>query len=486
MKNKNKDLSFLGGMFKSGKPTAVNGSRIFMLLFITVAFFFSPVAKAQVTNMYPQFTIKTNSIERIISNDNVVIISSPSGFEIIDGKIQPTGTNTCFFDTVSRKALPGPDELKNSSQLWLFDSKLFYIVDSTQIWSYDLGTKNSNLCFTANDRIINFWNMPGNRLLVNARSGGTTSVGEGPVPVSTTRLSIVNYNDGSVVNITDAPYIFQAFACGEKIVYLEGPKWFGPYPGQFKTTIYDPSTGETFSRSDFIANYLSIPVSDSTFLMRNEYAGPNIVSLVNVNDPRNIPGDTFFREDILDVGVAGWAPPVIPSGNNLLWSSIPYLPNREVQFSKIKNLKTGVVYEAPDEEVWVYNIDDFSVKNLGGFFDPELNKPVYSVFSLGDKYCQIMNNRFVVSKLYGKTTGVKNTTIVGLSVYPNPTSDGAINLTMPSAGKIEVYSITGQLRFSQNLEAGGTRVQNIAVLPGTSYIRVTIGNQSQTFTVLSQ
>lgn len=490
MKNKNKVLVLLGGMSKLAKPTAVNGSRIMMLLLFTVAFFFS--VNAQYTKMYEQFKIMPNRFQNLF-NDTVgkrLILTDHVGFKTLNNQDLLPGSNVVFFDKATGKAMLAPDPLKNAKHVYLYDNKLFYIKDSVKVFSYDLATSTVKLCAVANDRIINFWCMPNSRLLINARSGGNSTIGSGPETATATRLAIFDYEHQTVQNISDNPYIFQAFACGDWIVYQESGYWFGK-KGADKISIQNIHTGKTFYRTDVYILYRAIPVSDSTFLMwyYPQTGGGSKIAKVNVLDVRNT-GDIFYRDDVLNMGSGGWAPPVAGNDSDPV-SPIPYFIDGQWCNGDFpyRNIKTNEeIYPATDE-IWFWDLATLRPYLAGKFVDTVTNMPIGNVFNVDNRYVTFgWLSRFITTELYGpkQTTGVSTTAIAGLSVYPNPTSDGAINLNMPRAGKIEVYSISGQLQFSQNLEAGGKRVQNVFTLPGVYYIKVTIGNQVQTFKVLSQ
>lgn len=480
MENKNKDLSFFAGMAKLDKPTSVKGSRILMLLLVTVAFFVP--AYSQVIPMYTEFECKKEGGAARIINDKIhdrLIFFAHKGYSTLNGKALPSGSNVIFFDKKTGKT-SFVSSLTNAKHVYPFEGKLFFIKDSTQIWSYDLDDGATALCFTANDRIINFWNMGNDQILVNARSGGTVYIAGKTMPSNANRLAIVNYVRDTIVNITNQPYIFQAFTCGDWVVYLEGPKWFG-YSGRFRTTIYNYKTGLSCSRSDFTANFLAIPRNDSTFLMWNDYPGSTKISLVNVNSSKNVAGDTFFKDDIFDMGVGGWAPPIV--GNELDPASpIPYFQDNiwcrgDVEY---KNLKTGQEIYPSQNEIWFWNLNTFEATYAGTFKDSANDMFIGGIENIGDRYVMFGLKGFLTTKLFRATTGIKNTQIAGLVVYPNPTT-GNVNVSMPQSGFIEAYSVTGQLTFSQKALVEDTRVPTI---PGLNIIRVTIGNQTQTFRVL--
>jgi hypothetical protein len=126
------------------------------------------------------------------------------------------------------------------------------------------------------------------------------------------------------------------------------------------------------------------------------------------------------------------------------------------------------------------NVNTFDTSYFGTFVDTIMNGEITGGLKFDNRFITATDRLFYTSKLYGQTSGVNGVKISGLSVYPNP-AVGTVNVSLPKAGKIEVYSVTGALRLSQQYEAGNAQV---TTLPGVNIIKVAIGNQVQTFQVL--
>ena len=484
--NKNNKSLGLGTRFQNLTLATVNGYCKFFLLpfaLMVVLFLTNISVKAQGEDtpkaMYRQFQAKSEQFDKLFNDDihDRLILTYHKDVTILDGKDQDVGVRVLFMDKSLGKPEVGPAELTGAKHIYLYENKLFYIIDKVNIYYYDLASKQARLIYQANDRIINFYNMPGNRVLINALNG-SPSLTE---PVS--RLSVYNYETQESVNVTDNPNIYQAFSVGNKVVYLESSFWFATSGITFRANVYDLATGKTYSRSDFNVLGSGNATSDSTFILRFEPAGggANIWAVVNVN--LDLHDATFSMFNMLEGGGLGIVP--IAGGEKDPMSSTMYFMNNEIVLDGgcyNKNLKTGFVPKRDVGEIWSMNLSKFSENYVGKFQDAITQRTIYGGYQLDNRFVSAGSDWFLTSKLYG-TIGIKNQVLHGVSVYPNPTTKGFITINTPEPASIEVYSVTGQMTFSQKASFENTQVM---ILPGVNILKVTINGQTQTIKVMGK
>ena len=483
MKTNNKSLG-LGTRFQNLTLATVNGyGKTFLLSFtMTVLFLINSLSVSAQGNdsakpMYRQFVAK-GQFDKLFNDTarNQLILTYHTDVAL-NGNLS-TGEHLVFMDKATGKASLGPKEFVDVRHIYMYDNKLFFLSKTAgqlvNINYYDLVTKQARLIYQAYGQIINFYNMSNNRILVNAMSGSTG------LTENTSRLAIVDYETQETINITDAPNIYQAFSVGNKIVYFESSFWFGTSGVMWRANVYDLTTGKTYSRTDFNGLGLGIPTSDSTFLFGfgPPAGGLNRLALVNVNS--DLQGLMFNKEDLFD-GLGIGVPPIV-GGNQDPKSSILYFMNNERLADGQgynKNLKTGFVPKRDVGEIWSMNLSKFSENYVGKFQDAITQRTIYGGYQLDNRFVSAGSDWFLTSKLYG-TIGIKNQVLHGVSVYPNPTTKGFITINTPEPASIEVYSITGQVIFSQNV-TGDTQ---IPIQPGLNILKVTIDDQTQIFKIV--
>lgn len=486
MKTTTKSLGHLA-IANTSKLTAVKGYRNFLLPFtlMVVLFFiniFSVNAQGgEPTAMLRQFTATSKGFDKLFNDElhKMLIVTYHADVTTLDGKDLLPGTKVITVNKLTGERLTGPEVLRNAKHIFMYDNKLFYIKDTVKLYSYDLTTSENKFLLQANDRIINFYNMPGNRMLVNARTGGLISMPNAVTTGDVYRLAIYNYETGVVTNITNVPNIYQAFSVGNKVVYLESRFWFNTQTGPvFRVSVYDMYTGNTYSHTDYNVLGSANPTSDSTFVLRYEPAGggPVVLSVVNVD--KDIHDATFDAEPILE-GVSLYAPP-IAAGATDPYSPILHFVNNEAGVYYTKNLKTGQVNNRTDEEIWLMNLSTFTEKYVGTFKDALTDRPIYGGVSIDGRFVSAGSIGLLTTKLYGETESVSNITIPGVKVYPNPATTGFTSVDVPANADIEVYSALGQLTFSQRVFSN----TQIPVSTGVNIVKITIGNLTQTVKVI--
>jgi len=482
--NKNNKSLGLGTRFQNLTLATVNGYCKFFLLpfaLMVVLFLTNISVKAQGNDsakpMFRQFQAKSEQFDKLFDDDlhDRLILTYHKDVTILDGNDMDPGVRVLFMDKSLGKPSVGPAELTNAKHIYLYENKLFFIIDFVNLYYYDLASKQARLIYQANEQIINFYNMSGNRILVNAKSGSASFTD----PIS--KLSVYNYETGETVNISDMPNIYQAFSVGNKIVYFESSFWFGTSGVMWRANVYDLATGNTYSRTDFNGLGLGIPTSDSTFLFGFGPAGggSDRLSVVNVN--KDLYGSTFIKDDVFEV--LGFTAPPIAGGDKDPKSPTRYFMNNEEVGAVVwkKNLKTNEVNTRPGDEVWSMNLSTFKLTFIGKYYDYVRNTVVDAGRIVDGRFISI-GDWMLTSQLYG-TIGIQTALLSGLSVYPNPSSKGYVTVNLPGDGQIEVYSVTGQMTFSQKVSFENTQVM---ILPGVNILKVTVGNQTQTFKVMGK
>lgn len=409
------------------------------------------------------------------------------GITTLNGKDITPGGNVMFYDTVARKAVI-VEALRYAKHVTKYENKLFYVLDTVNVYSYDLTTGVVEFLLKANDQIINFSVEADGKILVNAKSEGSSSL---PYAIgSVSRVAIFNTKDSNIENITNAANVYQAVIIGNTVVYAESAYWFNT-PGTgpaFRLNIYDRATGKTYSRTDFNALGLFIKTSDSTFLITYDPVGGGASRLSLVNTNKDLHDGTFDKEDVLELAMF-LAPPIVgTNGLDNPMSPEKYFMNSEVVFSGewyVKNLRTGIEVNRASDETYVMNLSTFEEKYVGKIANPW---PL-ARFNFANRVDGriIMFDPFkgtpYTNKVYGaSTSSVKNTKIAGLSVYPNPAVDGFVTIDVPANADVEVYSVTGQLTFSQKVFSG----TQIPVNSGINIVKVKIDNSVQTVKVIGR
>lgn len=490
MKTNTNHFDFVVIATKSKLLATVNSCRkILSLLPITLAVLFSlksiDVMAQNATPMFSQFSASSKQFDKLFNDEknNQLILTYHKDITVFNGQDVTPGAKIIFMNKLTGIATIGPEVMRNAKHIYMYDNKLFYIIDSVNLYSYDLTTAENKLLLVANDRIINFYNMGNSRILVNARTGGNVG-GSYSITAPVSRLAIYDYAYNTVVNVTDLPNIYQAFSVGEKVVYFESSFWFATSGVTFRVSIFDPSNNKTYSRTDFNVLGLGIPTSDSTFLIGFNplIGGSDRLAVVNVS--KDLHDATFNKDDIFEG--FGFFAPTIAGANKDPYSPILYFLNNEFVFDgslRFKNLKTGKLNTKPDGEVWSINLPTFKETYLGTFKDAN-NNFVYGGSFIDNRFVSVSWSRgLLTTKLYGQTQSVKNLTIPGVSIYPNPSVLSFVNVSLPEDGLIETLSVTGQTIFSQKVSFG---VAQAPILPGINIVRVTIGGKTQTFKVVGQ
>jgi hypothetical protein len=492
--NKNEPWLFSAIAGNAKSSASVKGRSKFSLLsFVLVALFSINFIGANAqggnpdtpTPMLRQFEARSLQFDKMFNDEsnNRLILTYVKDVTVLVNKgiaqdLEP-GVKVLFFDKKTADVTV-PNSLLNAKHVFMYEGKLFYILDTVNIYSYDLKTGEVKLLLTANDRIMGFWNMPGSRILVNARTGGSPT---SPYALATQvyKLSIYDYENSTITNITDLPNIYQAFSVGNKIVYLESGSWFNKPGVAFRANVYDLSTGQTYSRTDFNILCLNIPTSDSTFILWYNPTQGGAWRMANVNVNKDLVGNTFNKEDVLEVG-GFWAPPIAGGGSDP-YSPSPYFMNNESVKggSWHKDLRTNKVSDPSFDEVWAMNLSTFNFSLVGKFKDYLRDWPVTGGYVVDGKFVSPNGSWLYTSKLYGETNAVKSVKLSGVSVYPNPAASNT-NITIPGNGSVEVYNSTSQVIFSQNF----TGTISVPVNSGLNIVRVTIGTQTQIFKVLGK
>ena len=437
--------------------------------------------------MLRQFTAKSAQFDKMFDDkdNNRLIFTYVKDVTVLNGVDLTPGVKVLFMDKKTGNVAPAPKALTNAKHVYMYEGKLFYKLDSTDIYSYDLKTGNSKLLLTTNSQIMGFWNMSGNRILVNARNGGDVTMPIALTTGSTYRLAVYNYETGETANISNEPNIYQAFSVGEKIVFFESGYWFNKPGVSFRANVYDPATRNIYSRTDFNAIGLNIPTSDSTFILWYDPVQGGAWRMAVVNVDQDLNGATFNREDRLTLG-GFWAPPVAGKGGDIDPASpSPYFMNNERVAGGdwwIQNLKTNEINNRPSDEVWAVNLSTFTSSFIGKYRDYVRDWPITEGYVIDGRFISPGTPWFYTTKLYGETGVIKNTKIVGVNVYPNPAVDGFTTVEVPSSADVEVYSVTGQLTFSQKVF---NRTQ-IPVSSGINIVKINIGNLVQTVKVIGR
>jgi hypothetical protein len=497
MKTNTNLFGFVTNVTKPRLLATVNSfSKIFSLLPITLAVLFllkSTDVKSQgvsdsITPMFRQFEAKSAQFDKMFDDKSGdrLIFTYVKDVTVLKNKglakdLYP-GTRVLFMNKQTGNVSTDP-VLLYAKHVFMYDNKLFYIKDSTRLYSYDLVTSEVKLLVTTNSRIMFFYNMTGDRVLISIRNSGSANMQEANT-INVTRLAVYNYNTGEIKNITDLPNIYQAFNIGEKIVFFESGYWFNKPGIRFRANTYDPVSEKLYSRTDFNALGLCIPTSDSTFILWYNPAegGAYRMTVVNVN--KNLVGSTFTGEDIFKL--AGfWAPPVAGmNGDADPASPTVYFMNNERVVGGawwFENLKNGIVNQRVDEEIWATNLLTFKEVYIGRFYDQLRNYPIYSGARFDDRFASFNETGFYTTKLYGETGAIKSAKIDGVKVYPNPSSNGFTTIDVPENANVEIYSVDGRMTFSQKVSFGNTE---IPINSGVNVIKIEIGSNIQTVKVI--
>ncbi|NUM31144.1 MAG: T9SS type A sorting domain-containing protein [Bacteroidetes bacterium] len=493
MKTNTKSLGFLAIAAKPKLLATVNSCRSrrsFSLLPITLAVLFflkSTDVNSQSGSsdtsipMLRQFEVKSAAFDKMF-NSNLLIFTYTRDVTVLNGVNLTPGVRVLFMDKKTGQVMPAPKALTNAKHVYMYEGKLFYKLDSTSIYSYDLKNGSIKLLLATKSQIIGFWNMSNDRILVNVRNGGVVTMPLSLTSRATSRLAIYNYETGETIDISNEPNIYQAFSVGEKIVFFESGYWFNKPGVSFRANVYDPANDKVYSRTDFNAIGLNIPTSDSTFILWYDpvQGGGRRMAVVNVNQDLN--GTTFNREDRLTMS-GFWAPPIAGKDGDIDPASpSPYFMNNEMVTGGnwwIQNLKTNEVNNRPYDEVWAMNLSTFTTSFVGKYRDYVRDWPITEGYVIDGRFVSPGTNWFYTTKLYGETGAVKNTKIAGVSVYPNP-AVGYTTVDVPENADVEVYSVTGQLAFSQ-------KVFNSAQIPvnsGINIVKISTGNLTQTLKVI--
>lgn len=496
MKTTTKSLGFLAIANTPKLTSTVNGGYrkncLLSFTLMAVLFLINFSVKAQAnpggtTLILNQFTAKSAQFDKLFNDEsnNRLIFTYVKDVTVLNGVDLTPGVRVLFMDKKTGKASPAPSVLTSAKHVYMYEGKLFYKIDSTSIYSYDLKNGNSKLLLTTNSQIISFWNMSGNRILVNTRNGGDVTMPLALVTGITSRLAVYNYETGEATNISNEPNIYQVFNIGEKIVFFESGSWFNKPGVPFRANVYDPKTGRTYSRTDFNILGLNIPTSDSTFILwyNPVQGGAWRMAVVNVNQDLN--GTTFNREDRLALG-GFWAPPITGKGGDIDPASpSPYFMNNERVAGGnwwVQNLLTNEVNNRADDEIWATNLSTFKEVYVGKFYDQKNNRSMYGGKLLDGRFVSLDEYGFFTTKLYGETGAIKNTKITGVSVYPNPAVDGFVTIDVPANADVEVYSVTGQLTFSQKV----FNSTQIPVNSGINIVKVKIDNSVQIVKIIGR
>jgi len=240
-----------------------------------------------------------------------------------------------------------------------------------------------------------------------------------------------------------------------------------------------PSSWTTVTTNSYTATGLT---ADTYYVAAIRPVCPSGLDIVGAQTFFATPGDFCSGMQIYDIGGSFSN---YEDMQNVIRVLIPNLPNK-----LIKITFTEFDFELDYDYLYVYNGNSIGAPIVGAYTGDTIPAPITSSAADGSLTIQYISDPYLNFSGYAATVSceqnlsTENNTLIDFTYYPNPSNDKVTINSKNEFNNLRIYSVTGQLLYSDKNEASTTTVDISQFASGVYFFKLQFGSKEVDFKIL--